>query len=243
MRKSNSRNRHSHDPILQTCFRAIVEGDRSQVSRLLKDFPDLPHLSLQSGATRNAAESHFFPEIAHYVYEGDTALHLAAAAYQLKMVQELIEMGANVSSRNRRGAEPLHYACDGAPGSNFWDPNAQSALIEHLISSGANPNAEDKSGVSPLHRAVRNRCAAAVQSLLTHGANALKKNKNGSTPLHLAVQTTGRSGSGSSESQTQQAKIVKLLLLHGAHSTDQDSSGRSVWDSTKSDWLLELLRS
>ena len=40
--------------------------------------------------------------------------------------------GADVRARNRRGAEPLHYAADGAPGSDRWDPDAQYAVIEFL---------------------------------------------------------------------------------------------------------------
>jgi len=69
-------------------------------------------------------------------------------------------------SKNRRGAEPLHYAADGAPGSRNWNPQAQAEMITLLISSGANPNALDKSGVAPLHRAVRQRCAGAVDFTL-----------------------------------------------------------------------------
>lgn len=49
-------------------------------------------------------------------------------------------------ARNRRGAEPLHYAAD----TNRWDPTAQAETIEYLISIGADPNALDGSGVAPL---------------------------------------------------------------------------------------------
>src|SRR5450631_4383298 len=101
------------------------------------------------------------------------------------MARAFLKHGANVRARNRRGAEPLHYAADGIPGSITWDPDAQSAVVEFLIRAGADPNSTDKSGVAPLHRAVRTRCAAAARALLTNGAAALGKNKRGSTPLHL----------------------------------------------------------
>jgi ankyrin repeat protein len=74
-------------------------------------------------------------------------------------VQKLIATGANVRARNRRGAEPLHYAVDGMPGSRTWNPPAQAATVARLIEAGADPNATDKSGVAPLHRAVRARVA------------------------------------------------------------------------------------
>ena len=142
-------------------------------------------------------------EIGHYVYAGDTALHVAAAAYRQEIVPKLIATGANVRARNRRGAEPLHYAVDGMPGSRTWNPPAQAATVARLIEAGADPNAADKSGVTPLHRAVRTRCAAAVKALLEAGADPRRKNNSGSTPMLLATQNTGRGGSGSPEAKAQ----------------------------------------
>jgi ankyrin repeat protein len=152
-----------------------------------------------------------------------------------------VSRGAGVGARNRRGAEPLHYAADGVPGSEAWDPAAQHAIVELLIKAGADPNSADKSGVAPLHRAVRTRCAAAVEALLGHGADAVRRNKHGSTPLHLAVQNSGRGGSGSPAPQEEQAKIVRLLLDHGARASDKDSSGKTVEDCVQSDWIRALL--
>jgi ankyrin repeat protein len=211
------------------------------VSRLLAELPALARLPLIVGASREAAEAYFFNEIAHYVYAGDTALHVAAAAYQRDIAEELVLRGANVSARNRRGAEPLHYAADGIPGSDAWNPDAQYAVIEFLIGAGADPSSEDKSGVAPLHRAVRTRCSAAVRALLTNGAEAVRRNKSGSTPLHLAVQNTGRSSAGTALAREEQAKIIRLLLDHGARPSDKDSSGKSVRDCLKADWIAALL--
>ena len=145
------------------------------------------------------------------------------------------------SARNRRGAEPLHYAVDGIPGSDAWDPESQYATVEFLIKAGANTNSEDKSGVAPLHRAVRTRCAAAVRALLVNGADALGRNKSGSTPLHLAIQNTGRGGTGSAASREEQKEIIRLLLGHGARPSDKNSADRSVKDCVKADWIRELL--
>jgi hypothetical protein len=150
------------------------------------------------------------------VYAGDTALHAAAAAHRPEIVRQLIAMGGDVRARNRRGAEPLHYAADGVPGSRAWNPPAQAATVACLIQAGADPNTVDGSGVAPLHRAVRTRCAAAVRALLDGGADARRKNKGGSTPLQLATWNTGRGGSGSPESKAQQEEIARLLEQHGA---------------------------
>jgi hypothetical protein len=196
--------------------RAVVAGDAATASRLLSASPDLTSACLEEGATRQDSERYFLDEIKHYLYAGDTALHVAAAAYQHEVARKLIEAGANVRARNRRGAEPLHYAVDGGPGSPTWNPVAQAATVSALIAAGADPNTVDKSGVTPLHRAVRTRCTAAVKALLESGADVRRRNKNGSTPMQIATRTTGRGGSGSPEAKAQQAEIVRLLDQHGA---------------------------
>jgi hypothetical protein len=204
------------DAALKALVGAIAVGDRATALRLLAASPALARARVEEGATRQSAKQHYLDEIAHYLYEGDTALHIAAAAYRRDIVKALIAAGADLRARNRRGAEPLHYAVDGAPGSPTWNPRAQAATVACLIAAGADPNAMDRSGVTPLHRAVRTRCAAAVSKLLEGGADARRENKNGSTPMQLATQNTGRGGSGSPESKAQQVEIVRLLEQYGA---------------------------
>ncbi len=199
------------DIVLMKLMRAIIAADTVAISDLLKARPAVAKARLKQGAARQGAKGYYFDEIGHYVYAGDTALHVAAASYQGRIASKLIAMGADVRCRNRRGAEPLHYAADGVPGSHAWKPNAQAAIVTRLIEEGADPNALDKSGVTPLHRAVRTRCAAAVNALLEGGADPRRKNGNGSTPMQLATQNTGRGGSGTAEAKAQQEQIVRLL--------------------------------
>ncbi|HEX7264017.1 MAG TPA: ankyrin repeat domain-containing protein [Candidatus Dormibacteraeota bacterium] len=201
---------------LMSLMRGIVAGDVAAVGRALAASPALASASLREGATRQSAQKYFVAEIGHYLYEGDTPLHAASAAYQHELVPQLVSMGAGVRARNRRGAQPLHYAVDGMPGSASWDPNAQRATVVALLEAGADPNAVDASGVTPLHRAVRNRCASAVRALIEGGADVGQPNGAGSTPIQLANWTTGRSGSGSSVAKAEQKVIVRLLLEHGA---------------------------
>jgi hypothetical protein len=201
---------------LKALVRAIVVGDAATAARLLAASPDLASVCVEVGATRQAAKEYYLDEIGHYLYAGDTALHVAAAGYREEIARKLMVSGANVRAQNRRGAEPLHYAVDGMPGSRTWNPGAQAATIACLIKAGADPNAVDNSGVTPLHRAVRTRCAAAVRVLLEAGADIRCKNRNGSTPMQLATRNTGRGGSGSPEAKAQQREIVRLLEQHDA---------------------------
>jgi hypothetical protein len=197
-------------------MRAIAADDTAAAFQLLADQPSLAIASLERGASRQVAREFFFDDITHYVYAGDSALHIAAASHRPEVARALVSAGADVSARNRRGAQPLHYAADGAPGGANWNPDAQAATIAFLIEAGADPNAADGSGVAPLHRAVRTRCSAAVGALLDGGAEPQRTNKSGSSPMTLATLNTGRGGSGSAQAKAEQAEIVRLLVLHGA---------------------------
>ena len=199
------------DLALWELVRAIVAGDAACVSRLLAASPPLASACFHTGATRQMAKTYYLDQIERYVFAGDTALHIAAAAYQPEVVRKLITAGADVHARNRHGDEPLHAAAVGLPGSRTWNPHAQAATIVCIIKAGADPNAVDKRGVSPLHRAVRTRCATAVRTLLECGADPALKNKSGSTPMLLAIQNTGRGGTGSPEAKSQQQEILRLL--------------------------------
>jgi hypothetical protein len=226
--------------LLALC-RAIASRDRAEAARVLGSSNRLATATVRGGATREDADTYFLTAIRHYVYEGDTALHIAAAAYERATAGLLTAKGAAVRARNRRGAEPIHYAADGIPGEAYWDPDAQRSIVEYLVEQGADPDANDNSGVAPLHRAVRTRCSAAVDALLENGANPRLTNKSGSTPLHLAVQNTGRGDSGTPAAKDQQRQIIALLLHHGARPEDTDGKGKTVVSAAASDWIRELL--
>lgn len=224
--------------IILEFIRLVAAGNADRVSRRLSAAPALATTASPVGATRQVATDFFFTEISHYLYAGDTALHVAAAASSRPVAELLVSHGADCRAKNRRGAEPLHYAADG----NRRVPRAQAGVIEYLISVGAGSDAVDKTGVAPLHRAVRTRSLAAVRALLDGGANPRTPNKAGSTPLHLAVQTTGASGSGSDEARRQQAAIISLLLERGARPTDKDARGKPVYQAATSEWVRTLLK-
>ena len=216
--------------------RLVVAGDVDEVSRHLRTDPALATMTEPIGATRQDAANYFFTEISHYINEGDTALHMAAAAFSRPIAELLVSHGAKLNAKNRRGAEQLHYAADGRSASN-----EQTEVIDYLISKGGDPNAVDNSGVTPLHRAVRRRSVAAVHALLKGGADVRQPNKSGSTPLHLAVQTTGASGISSDEAREAQAEIIKLLLKRGAKPTAKDAKGKTAEQAATSEWIREIL--
>ena len=90
---------------------AIANSDHKAAVELLNATPSLATVGLARGDEFFLAERHA------QLYEGDTALHGAGFSYDREMARELITRGADIRSRNRRGAEPLHAAVIGVPGS------------------------------------------------------------------------------------------------------------------------------
>lgn len=220
---------------MDSLLAAIVNDDRRLVRSLLKREPAL--------ATGLIGTAHLYDaSIFHWIYVGDTALHLAAAGYRVEIVADLIKAGAdpNAASNHRRGA-PLHYAADGYINGPEWDAKRQVKTIAALLEAGACIDLQDKNGATPLHRAVRTRCAEAVQCLLEAGCDPLMQNNSGSTPFHLAVQNTGRGGSGSDEAKSAQRLIIATFLKRGISPALKDGNGKSVLDCTKGESLRALL--
>lgn len=219
----------------ESLFVAIIEDDREKAKKLLDDDPAL--------ARRGVAEkARYATPIAHWIYAGDTVLHVAAAGYQVEIARMLLAAGADPNSaRNRRCSQPLHYAADGYLENPSWNARRQVAMIRLLLKAGANRNAQDKNGATPLHRAVRTRCAAAVKCLLDAGADPMIRNKPGSTAFHLAAQNTGRGGSGAERAREAQREILEAFLARGVSPALTDAKGKSVLDWARSDWIRRIL--
>ena len=214
---------------------AILEDDRPRVRTLLKADPRLATCLIDAA---RLYESKIF----HWIYVGDTALHLAAAGYRVELVRLLLVAGADPNSTiNHRRSGPLHYAADGYINGPAWNAKRQVETIQCLLEAGAEINAQDKNGASPLHRAVRTRCAAAVKCLLKAGGNPTLKNKSGSTPFHLAVQDTGRGGTGAEAARTAQRQIIHEFLSFGLNPALEDGNGKSVFDCARNSWIRNIL--
>jgi hypothetical protein len=214
---------------------AILDDDRSLVKSLLKADPAL--------ATRPFANPKLYQsKIFHWIYVGDTVLHLAAAGYRVEIMRLLLAAGADPNAAgNHRRSRPLHYAADGYITGPVWDAARQVKAIECLLAAGACLHAQDKNGASPLHRAVRTRCIAAVKLLLNAGSDPKLKNKPGSTSFHLAVQNTGRGGSGEDAAIAAQRQIIQEFLSRGVSPKLKDGNGKSVLDCAKSEWIRDML--
>lgn len=214
---------------------AIVDDDVDLVNRLLQADAGFATQLIQKPKLHNSG-------IFHWIYVGDTALHLAAAGYRMEIVRLLLASGADPNAaRNHRKSTPLHYAADGFITGPAWDAKRQVATLRCLIEKGGDVHRADMNGATPLHRAVRTRCAAAVEYLLKAGGNPVARNKSGSTPFHLAVQNTGRGGSGEPAAIEAQRGIIRTFLSLGISPKLKDGAGKSVMDCARSMWIREML--
>lgn len=125
-----------------------------------------------------------------------------------EVVRVLLDAGAKLSVRDKRGATPLHYAA-------AFSPNPVTVSV--LLKAGARSSIRDKMDSTPIHDASGNGNAAVVIVLLDAGAELMARDRKGDTPLHRAV-THGHSD------------VAAVLLDAGAQVMVRNRRGRTPWD-------------
>jgi hypothetical protein len=130
-----------------------------------------------------------------------TPLHSAAYYGDLKVVQKLIEYGADISAEDVNGRTPLHLASEGI---HLKDRHVLQLLLEH----GADINTRAKDGSTPLHFASEWGALEVVHLLLEHGADVMAEDDRGRT----ALQVAGFAGFA----MDRKDEIENLLLEHKA---------------------------
>jgi|GEM_PF-1511245 len=126
---------------------------------------------------------------------------------QLKTVTKLIEAGANVNAKDKRGYSPLINAI----------MRNQLEIAKYLITKGADVNAQDAQGFGPLVWTILlSSKLDYVKLLVEHGADVNAKDKQGFVPLIWLI------------SRLEKLDYVKLLVEHGADVNAKDNRKNSV---------------
>src|SRR5262247_515284 len=134
---------------------------------------------------------------------GSTALHHAAGYGPLDNLQLLIDKGADVNAKNRRGSTPLHWAIH------------DEAKARLLLAKGANVNARQAQGRTPLFlAAMLGDGVPTLRLLLSKGADPNLAAVNGQTPLMMAARGA--------------VEATQLLIEKGADVNAKDGAGETA---------------
>jgi ankyrin repeat protein len=111
--------------------------------------------------------------------DGFTSLHLAAFFGYARVVELLLQRGAEVNpvSRNPMKVQPLHSAAAGRHGE----------VARLLVEAGADVNGKQDKGWMPLHAAAQNGDIEMVNLFLDHGADPAAQNEEGKSAIGLAA--------------------------------------------------------
>ncbi|XP_069609385.1 nuclear factor NF-kappa-B p100 subunit [Ranitomeya imitator] len=152
---------------------------------------------------------------------GNSVLHLAVQAGDVKMLQVLLENTFSgyknlLNMPDYNGLYPVHWAVK----------VKSDKCLEHLVKSGAEVNAaERKSGRSPLHMAVEmDNLNLAMHLVKKLGANVNAQTFGGNTPLHLAASLGSPVLTKMLINEGANALLENDEPVHAAASSDSDDT-------------------
>jgi len=168
-----------------------------------------------------------------------TSLHNCT---DIKKMQELIDSGADVNSRDDSGNTPLQKCCDNAHFFTYsYINNVSKEEIEKnpmysigtyleiaklLIKSGADINSKAGGGKSPLHTSVFS--VDLTELLIKLGADINIKDYEGYTPLHISTAFD--------------IEVARLLIKSGADINIKNNQGnKPIYNTVPNSEMNKLL--
>jgi ankyrin repeat protein len=146
-------------------------------------------------------------------------LHRAVSESKSRVVQFLLEHGAEVDLKDKWGQTALHRAAEAG----------LRAIAELLLEHNANPNLKNNNTQTPLMLAAANGHKSIVESLLTRGADISAANNEGQTALFMAVAGNKK-------------EVTELLLANKADVNVRTRSDISILDKTVELGALNLVK-
>jgi len=180
--------------------------------------PEILRLLLARGADLNACG-----------LMGDSPLmQMIAFGAPLHAIETLVDAGARLDTRSKRGWTAMHLAVDRRAG---------DGVLAQLLCAGGDVNIAGPGGVSPLSSALRaNRDAADIALLLAAGAQVNGACDEGFTPLHHAAE------------RATDPLVIRMLVEAGADTSATESGAgdtpcfRGVRANTSPEVVRELVR-
>jgi ankyrin repeat protein len=143
---------------------------------------------------------------------GSTALLGAADNEKPATVALLLAKGANPNLPGRSGVTPLIAAAF----------KGNERIVEDLLAHGADPDARDSTGKAAITYAAARGFDGVVQQLLDAGVDARLRYGNDLTALMWAAGHDEGVGAAAA------ARVIDLLVTHGAKLDDTDNRGRTA---------------
>uniref|UniRef100_A0A674IKV8 Uncharacterized protein n=1 Tax=Terrapene triunguis TaxID=2587831 RepID=A0A674IKV8_9SAUR len=162
-------------------FDAAAKGDLSDLAKVLKE-NDI-----------NAVNA-----------SNETLLHIAAANGHVAIIEYLINKGAKLDVKDKKGRTPLHRAAE----------KGQDDAVKVLLQAGAYIYSLDKEAKTPLHLAAQNHHTHILKRILKEEARCYKNQQNF---LHMAALKD-------------ESNLAQKLLKNGAPVDAKDEKGQTALD-------------
>lgn len=153
---------------------------------------DTAKVLLQAGASTRARD-------------GTDMVHFACQSGDTRIVELLLDYGADISSSNSLGMSTLFIAAKGG----------RLPVVKLLLERGADVDEGDQDGYTPLMMAARIGHCGIVNLLISHGANLESSDEDSCTVLLAATEEV-------------QAGVVDILLSNGANIQAKNCEGSNA---------------
>jgi ankyrin repeat protein len=130
-----------------------------------------------------------------------SAIHWACMSGNYKIIEFLLENGANPNDIDDEFDSPLHALINGYYLEKHINQEEINNIVNLLVRYGANVNYQNRNGDTPLHFMIFTYSFSVINNIIEAGANVTIMNNQNETPLDTAL----------SEGRLIDSRIISIL--------------------------------